>query len=183
MKKFIIIIFCLLVFAFNGCEDKQEEDNDIKKTKIIKEAEVIDSLLIDGYWVELGRHYKNNNNNLFHFITKGDGIIYHFTQDTFSTCNYTTAYINNKFIAETTTAAYCRDGNVYSYENNEILFSYSLITIDWLDEAMQNLIDAGFHGDAVGYVSLKTAAEEGKLISINTPETAESLFFKNKFPY
>lgn len=152
MKKILIVLLSFLMLVSFSCisvlEDEEDKDDDKdKKEKPIEDTKVIDPLLIGDYWFERSSE----------LALKGDGVVYNFTQKEINKCEYNTISVNKKFIAEIIIKAYSKDGNLYSYNDDTIIFSYAIIPFN-------------------DFLYQRLDMEKNKIIKITTLDNNESIF-------
>jgi hypothetical protein len=179
MKKTIAVFLSLLILAFFAAcsNDKAQDEGDGKdKDKdTVEETKEIDPLLVGGYWREFVKEKIGTSDILYYYLPAYMDYekinIYDFTETTFYKCSAEAAFKNNKkFVAETTTEAYTKNGVLYSLKDNTELFSYTKITSDYFQTAMQNLIDANPQQiNIAAFMQIKEQADEGRVIMIKTP--------------
>jgi hypothetical protein len=153
MKKTILIFLSLLVLAFlASCPEEDNGGGGEKKE--------IDPLLVGDYFFP--EDVKELADDKFYINgAKGDGFFYNFTKTTFSTCSSSYIYVNRKFVPDTSIHAYTKDGILYSYEDDSVIFNYSVLP----KTRITNYVACGIR-------------DENTVLFVLTPENEKLIFVK-----
>jgi hypothetical protein len=158
----------ILYFSCQNATNNTDNENNTDD----QNNKVIDAGLI-GYWWGMFRYNESYGSNYppnyFYFYGFFDDTceLYKFTQNTFSKCSYKTYIDNNKFIAEKTIKAYSKDGFIYSYENNEVLFGYETNAYPSdLNKDYEYAVQLNLQWSYLTFGFLQSDAENGKIIAI-----------------
>jgi hypothetical protein len=175
MKKIITLFLSLLIaVVFSGCP-KGDDDSDQSQ---YYETKVIDSALIGDDWIKINRYLRSSSWNLYDYNIGGsDSEYYRFTKTTFQKCSYSTYIIDFIFVPDETINAYCKNGNVYSFADDTVLFGYETNAMPtYLESDYLAAADAGIQGWLANMWILEQYANNGKIIKIITTDN-EELFF------